>query len=235
VFGQTAGLAGRCLRVGAIFDTMFVGHYSAAFAAKAVDRSIPLWQLFIAAQLVDVGWATLVLLGVEKVRIVPGITRSSPLDLYYMPYTHSLVAAVAWSVGAALLYRVVRGPTAGPRPMVVVGAAVLSHWILDWVVHRPDLALYDDAVKVGLGLWNRPLLAFLLEAGLLLGAAGFCLHTGPSPGGGRGVWVLTAVLVAVQVMFLLGPPPPSVAAVAVTALVAYCAFAWGAARVDQVV
>lgn len=220
-------------RVGAIFDPMFVGHYGAAFAAKAVDRSIPLWQLFIAVQLVDVGWAALVLLGVEKLRIVPGITRSSPLDLYYMPYTHSLVAAIVWSLGAALLYRAVRGATARPRAMVVVGAAVLSHWVLDWVVHRPDLPLFDDAAKVGLGLWNRPVPAFVLEVGLLLGAAVLWVRARPSSRGRRGAWMLTAVLVAVQVVFLLGPPPPSGAAVAITALVAYLAFAWGAARVDR--
>ena len=73
---------------------MFVGHYSVSFAARARGFAIPLWVLFIAVQLLDVVWAPLVLLGVEKVRIVPGITASHPLDLYYMPYTHSLVAAI---------------------------------------------------------------------------------------------------------------------------------------------
>ncbi len=72
---------------------MFVGHYAASFVAKTVDKRIPLWVLFIAAQAVDVFWAVLVLLGVEKVRIAPGITASNPLDLYYFPYTHSLVAS----------------------------------------------------------------------------------------------------------------------------------------------
>src|SRR5712691_5964003 len=84
---------------------MFVGHYGVSFAAKSSATSIPLWVLFIAVQLLDVAWAPFVLLGVEKVRIVPGITASNPLDLYYMPYTHSLVAALLWSAGAFVIYR----------------------------------------------------------------------------------------------------------------------------------
>jgi hypothetical protein len=119
---------------------MFVGHYGPSFAAKALEKSIPLWILFLAVQLVDVFWAIFVILGVEKVRIVPGITATNPLDLYYMPYTHSLVAALIWSVAAFIVYR------AFPRlngwsAAGVVGAAVFSHWILDLLVHRPDLPL----------------------------------------------------------------------------------------------
>src|SRR6266516_1560063 len=84
---------------------MFVGHYGVSFAAKKADPSIPLWVLFIAVQLLDVFWAPFILLGIEKVRIVPSITPSNPLNLYYMPYTHSLLAAVLWSAGAFLAYR----------------------------------------------------------------------------------------------------------------------------------
>ena len=83
---------------------MFVGHYGVSFAAKRADRTIPLWTLFLAVQLLDVIWAPLILLGVEKVRIVPGFTATNPLDLYYMPYTHSLVAALVWSVVGAIAY-----------------------------------------------------------------------------------------------------------------------------------
>src|SRR3972149_2278819 len=88
---------------------MFIGHYGPSFAIKATDKSIPLWLLFIAVQMVDVLWAVLVLLGIEKVRIVPGITATNPLDLYYMPYTHSLVAALLWSAAAFVFYRIVTG------------------------------------------------------------------------------------------------------------------------------
>src|SRR5439155_9333394 len=108
--------------------TMFVGHYGVSFASKSADRSIPLWVLFIAVQLLDVAWAPFVLLGIEKVRIVPGITASSPLDLYYMPYTHSLIAALLWSAGAFVIYRLwMRGD--GNFAALVVAVAVFSHWV----------------------------------------------------------------------------------------------------------
>jgi hypothetical protein len=87
---------------------VFVGHYGGSFAAQREDRSIPLWVLFLATQFLDVLWAPLVLLGIEKVRIVPGITATNPLDLYFMPYTHSLVGALAWSFLGGLAYRLFR-------------------------------------------------------------------------------------------------------------------------------
>ena len=128
---------------------MFVGHYGPSFAAKALKQSIPLWILFIAVQWVDVMWSVFVLLGIEKVRIVPGFTATNPLDLYYMPYTHSLLAAILWSLGAAVAYRAV--PKLGSWVTAgIVGAAVFSHWVLDLIVHRPDLPLYDNSAKVGL-------------------------------------------------------------------------------------
>ena len=146
---------------------MFVGHYGVSFATKRADPSIPLWVLFLAVQWLDVMWAPLILLGVEKVRIVPGITATNPLDLYYMPYTHSLVAALMWSAAATGTYRWLRSATV--RSSLFVGSAVFSHWVLDLIVHRPDLPLYDNTAKVGLGLWNYPVWAFGLEAVLLFG------------------------------------------------------------------
>jgi len=122
---------------------MFIGHYGPSFAIKAIRPAIPLWLLFIAVQLVDVAWAVLVLLGMEKVRIVPGITASNPLDLYYMPYTHSLAASVLWSVAAIVLCKSLLGVRTW-RTAAWIGLAVFSHWILDLLVHRPDLPLYDD-------------------------------------------------------------------------------------------
>lgn len=201
---------------------MFVGHYGVSFAVKRSDPAIPLWVLFVAVQLLDVAWAPLVLLGIEKVRIVPGITRSNPLDLYYMPYTHGLVAALVWSVGAGVLYRIVarRGAT---RSAALVGCAVFSHWLLDFVVHRPDLPLYDDTAKVGLGLWNLPAAAFGLEAVLLFGGTLMCVAAGlVRPIGGL---VFGAIMLAVQAYVFFGPPPASPDAAAVTAIAAYVVFA----------
>ena len=104
---------------------MFVGHYGVSFAAKRVAPTVPLWVLFIAVQLLDVRWAPFVLLGIEKVRIVPGITASNPLDLYYMPYTHSLVAAVLWAGAAFLVYRVSSNQDRAGKAAFVPSP---SHW-----------------------------------------------------------------------------------------------------------
>ena len=200
---------------------MFVGHYGVSFATKKVDASIPLWVLFLAVQWLDVIWAPLVLLGIEKVRIVPGFTATNPLDLYYMPYTHSLVAALVWSVVAGGAYHLLRRPAA--RTSVFVGLAVLSHWILDFVVHRPDLPLYDNTAKVGLGLWDYPSLAFGLEAALLFGGMAVFLQARPARR--TAIITLGVVMLGVQAYVFFGPPPASPAAAASTALAAYGIFA----------
>jgi hypothetical protein len=201
---------------------MFVGHYGPSFAAKAWANTVPLWLLFLAVQLVDVLWAVFVLLGIEKVRIVPGITATNPFDLYFMPYTHSLLAAVVWSVIAAVGYRflvrVDRWLAAA-----IVGAAVFSHWVLDLLVHRPDLPLYDDHYKVGFGLWNYPALGFALEIALLFGGLALYLKaTVPKDNVGRyGLPVLSLVMVAIQAYVFFGPPPTSDTSFALTALALY--------------
>ena len=205
---------------------MFVGHYGPSFAIKSLRPAIPLWALFIAVQLVDVAWALLVLFGVEKVRIVPGITASNPLDLYYMPYTHSLAAAVIWSVAVAIL--VMHVPRLATRSAAIwIGAAVFSHWVLDVLVHRPDLPIYDDTMKIGLGLWNFPSIALALEVALLFGGMVMYLRvTKPINAVGRfGLPVFGVVMVAIQGYVFFGPAPNSPAAAATTALVSYVVFA----------
>ena len=207
---------------------MFVGHYGVSFAAKRAAPSVPLWALFIAVQLLDVFWAPFILLGVEKVRIVPGITASNPLDLYYMPYTHSLTAALLWSAGAFLLYRLLATPDLGGKASLIVALAVLSHWMLDFLVHRPDLPLYDNTAKVGLGLWNVPVIAFGLEAALLFG--GMWLYFGTSSAPRRRMVLFGLVMLAIQAYIFFGPPPVSDKAAAWTALLAYAVFAGVVAR-----
>jgi membrane-bound metal-dependent hydrolase YbcI (DUF457 family) len=205
---------------------MFVGHYGPSFAIKSLRPAIPLWALFIAVQLVDVAWALLVLFGVEKVRIVPGITASNPLDLYYMPYTHSLVAAVIWSVTVAVVVMLL--PRIATRSAAIwIGAAVFSHWVLDVLVHRPDLPIYDDTMKIGLGLWNFPAIALALEVALLFGGMVMYLRvTKPINAVGRfGLPVFGVVMVAIQSYVFFGPAPTSPAAAATTALVSYVVFA----------
>src|SRR5213596_511924 len=201
---------------------MFVGHYGVSFAAKKLEPELPLWLLFIAVQLLDVLWAPFVLLGIEKVRIVPGFTATNPLDLYYMPYTHSLVAAIVWSVVAFLVYRAVR--PVPPRAAAIVGVAVFSHWVLDFLVHRPDLPLYDNTAKVGLGLWNLPALALGLEAASLFGGMWLYLKLGPVRR--TAFLVFGVIMLAIQVYVFFGPPPNSANAAAATAIVAYALFAF---------
>jgi membrane-bound metal-dependent hydrolase YbcI (DUF457 family) len=201
---------------------MFVGHYGVSFAAKRAEPTIPLWVLFLAVQLLDILWAPFVLVGIEKARIVPGFTASNPFDLYYMPYTHSLVGALLWSCAGGLLYQIVTRPSRR-RASVVIGLAVFSHWVLDVIVHRPDLPLYDNTAKVGLGLWNAPALAFGLEATLLLGGMwlGFRGRLTRFPG----TLVFGVLMFGVQAYVFFGPPPTSDRAFAWTALIAYAAFA----------
>lgn len=205
---------------------MFVGHYGASYAIRAARPAIPLWLLFIAVQLIDVVWSLLVLAGVEKVRIVPGITASNPLDLYYMPYTHSLVAALVWAMAATAACRS-RPKFRTGSAAVWVGVAVFSHWVLDLLVHRPDLPLYDDTMKMGLGLWNFPAIALALEAALLFGGMALYLKrtTPVNPVGRFGPPVFGLLMLAIQAYVFFGPPPASPSAAAITALVSYVVFA----------
>jgi membrane-bound metal-dependent hydrolase YbcI (DUF457 family) len=148
---------------------MFVGHYSVAFAVKSEKNKIPLWVLFIAAQFLDYIWATLVLLGIEELRVIKGFTAGSMLDSYFHPYSHSLIAAIAWSVVAALLYKTIWQAKASNSAAVIVGLAVFSHWILDLIAHPRDLPIYDNRWKVGFALWNYRDPEFGLEVALLAG------------------------------------------------------------------
>jgi hypothetical protein len=213
---------------------MFVGHYGPSFAIKSIQSRIPLGVLFIAVQLLDVGWSVLVFIGVEKVRIVPGITASNPLDLYYMPFTHSLVAAFAWAIAAIILSRLllgVRGWSIG----FWIGIAVFSHWVLDFLVHRRDLPLYDDTAKVGLGIWNYPILALCLEALLLFsGMIMYLRKTRPLSTVGRlGPPIFGVVMLAIQGYIFFGPALSSPVAAAKTAVVSYVVFAAVAHWLDR--
>ena len=156
---------------------MFVGHYSVAFAAKSEKNRIPLWVLFVAVQFLDYLWATLVLLGIEKLRVIKGFTAGSMLDSYFHPYSHSLITSLMWSVAAAVVYHLFcsrHGCLYRKSAAVVVGLAVFSHWVLDFIAHPRDLPIYDNRWKVGFGLWNYRDPEFALEIALL--AVGIILY-----------------------------------------------------------
>ena len=151
---------------------MFVGHYGVAFAAKSQRNKIPLWVLFVAVQFLDYIWATLVLLGIEKLRVIKGFTAGSMLDSYFHPYSHSLITVVLWSCVAALAYKLLcssLGYVYKKPAAFIVGLAVFSHWILDLIAHPRDLPIYDNTWKVGFGLWNYRDPEFALEIAMLAG------------------------------------------------------------------
>ena len=146
---------------------MFVGHYGVAFGAKPATPAVPLWVYFIAVQWLDVVWSVLVLLGVEKLHIIPGFTEANPYDLYYMPYTHGLPGAIVLSLALGAVVAAFVAQQRG-RAFLIVSAAAFSHWILDLIVHMPDLPLYDNSDKVGFGLWRHVAISFPLEIAVLL-------------------------------------------------------------------
>ena len=191
---------------------MFLGHFGVGFGAKKLQPSISLGTLFLATQLADLVWPTLLLLGIERVRIVPHFTATNAFDFVYYPFTHSLVGELVAGLLLGLVYWLVRH---NGRAAVLVGLLVPSHWLLDVVVHIPDLPLYPGASPLlGMGLWNHWALTQVLEFALL--GAGLWLYTRrttPCDKVGRyGLLGLVAFLVLIHVGSLVSPPPASVGA-----------------------
>ncbi len=206
---------------------MFIGHFALAFAAKRVAPKASLGTLFAACQLLDLIWPPLVLLGVERVRIDPGNTAFTPLDFVHYPWSHSMDMALFWGALFGGVYFVVRrdGATAA-----WLGVLVFSHWVLDWIVHRPDLPLWPNGPKVGLGLWNSVPATLALEGGLFaLGVWAYAAGTEARDRTGRvALWALVAFLAVIYAANVFGPPPPSPTAVAGAGLALWLLVAWGA-------
>ncbi len=191
---------------------MFVGHFAAGFAAKRVVPRMSLAVLFFAAQLADMLWPILVATGLETVRIAPGITRVTPLEFVSYPYSHSLAALVVWgAVLGALCWRTTRRTTT----FVVVAGLVLSHWLLDYLTHRPDMPIYPGGPTYGLSLWNS--LAWTLAVEIVMFAAGVWVYVRATrPRDGIGRWSLAGLVAFLLVAYLgnlAGGPPPSVRAI----------------------
>jgi hypothetical protein len=184
---------------------LFVGHYAAAFAAKAIEPKAPLWTLAAGCQLVDIGWSAFVMAGIERASVDPSLPGSS-LVLEHMPWTHSLPMTFVWAIGAALLARLLlRLPN---WASIVIGLSVASHWLLDFLVHRPDLELWIGGEKVGLGLWNYPVPEQAVEIGLL--AIAGAAWAASRKAQGRTAWpalAFIAFLVALQIVAMLQPQP----------------------------
>lgn len=193
---------------------MFLAHFGVGFAAKRAAPRASLGTLFLAAQLLDLLWPTFLLLGLESVRIQPGITRVTPLDFASYPLSHSLLLVIAWGVLFGIIYWLVRRYRVGA---FVAAACVVSHWLLDVIVHRPDLPITPaGAARVGLGMWSSLPATLVLEVSLL--AVGVIIYasitTARDRFGRYGLWGLVGVLLVIYLANLFGPPPPGVAAIA---------------------
>ncbi|MFM5950168.1 MAG: hypothetical protein ACKOPM_13240 [Novosphingobium sp.] len=202
---------------------MFIGHWAPALAVAA-RRPVPtVGVLFVAAQLVDWAFFGLLLAGVEHMRFSPGISAMNPMDLYHMPYTHSLLGSAVFAAGFGGL---VLAATRDRGAALAAAAVVLSHWLLDLLVHVPDLTLAGSPPKLGLALWNHPFLEIPIELGITFGAL-WLYARNRKPAAAR-VWTLAAMLIVLQAVNWFGPVEPQVTAG--TSLLAF--FAYGLATLS---
>lgn len=186
---------------------MFIGHFAIGLAAKKWAPSASLGIGFLACQLLDLIWPALTILGIESVRVAPGITAFTPLDFTHYPFSHGLFMTMIWSIlmaGALYLWK------RNTHLAVTMGLVVLSHWVLDFITHRPDLPLLFGEPKVGLGLWNVVSATLVIE-GLML-AVGIFLYTRVTRrttlGAKLAFWSLIVFLLVIYGANAFGPPPP---------------------------
>lgn len=197
---------------------MFIGHVAVGFALKRMAPRVSLALLIAAAVWADILWTVFLLLGWEHARISVGETRWTPLDLYDYPCSHSLLFLALWATALAILYRTYRSDIFGA---IAIWLGVVSHWVLDWITHRPDMPLYPSSAKHGLGLWNSIPGTLFVE--LLLFFAGVWLYassTRPRDRIGRMVfWLYVAILLILYVGDRFSPPPRSIHEVALSGLI----------------
>ena len=206
---------------------MFLAHFGVAFAAKRAAPKTSLGTLVLAAQLADILWPIFLLLGWEKVRIAPGITRVTPLDFVSYPWSHSLVAQIGWAIVLGAGYFAIRRDGRGAA---VVGACVPTHWLLDYIAHRPDLPLVPGGAGYGLGMWNSLPLTLAVELGLF--GIGILIYLSARRAidrtGQFALWSLVILLVALYFASTFGPPPPNVRVLALSALAIWLTVPWAA-------
>lgn len=192
---------------------MFIGHFGIGFGAKKFAPGISLGFLFIAAQFLDLLWPTLLLFNVEHVKISTGITRMTPLDFFDYPITHSLLMAVIWGLlWGFITWLFIRNI----KFSIIIFLCVVSHWLLDLLVHRPDLPILPgDPARVGFGLWNWPFAATILEGIVFFGGVFLYYNTTSAKNkfGKYGLICLIAFLLLSHLGNIFGPPPPSVTAI----------------------
>lgn len=205
---------------------MFIGHFGVGFGARKAAPQLSLGTLILAAELVDLLFPVFTLLGLEALRLDPGNTRVAPFDFYRYPFTHSLATGVGWGMLLAL------GVFAARRTMrgaVVAGLAVVSHWVLDWVTHAPDMPLWPGGPKVGLGLWNSVAGTVLVEGAIFALGVGLYLSATRARDrvGSWALWSLVGFLGLLYAANLASPPPPNVDSFAWVGLAAWLFVPWG--------
>jgi membrane-bound metal-dependent hydrolase YbcI (DUF457 family) len=205
---------------------MFIGHFAVGFASKRLAPRASEGALLLAPLFLDALWPLFLATGLETVRIDPGNTAFTPLDLHDYPYSHSLVMSLVWSLLLGGLYFAV---TRYRRGALVIGLGVFSHWVLDFVTHRPDMPLWPGSTtSVGLGLWNSRAGTMLIEGAMFV--AGVVIYARTTRArdriGAVGWWAMVAFLVLAYLSSALGPPPPSVKALIVVAFVAWLFVPW---------
>jgi len=206
---------------------MFLGHFGVGFGGKRAAPRTSLGTLFLAAQLIDLLWPTLLLLHIEHVEISPGITRFTPLNFTDYPYSHSLLAVLLW---ATLFYSAYFMLRRYPRGALVCGIAVVSHWALDFLVHRPDLPLAPgNSIRTGLCLWNSIPATLAVELTIFaVGVGLYCRSTRPLDRiGSVGLWALVGFLLLVYSGNVFGQAPPSVTVLAWVGQAQWLFVAWG--------
>lgn len=206
---------------------MFLGHFAVALAAKKAAPKVSLGTMILSTSFIDLLWPLFLILGLEHVRVVPGITVVAPLDFYDYPLTHSLLATMGWSLLVGGAYWMLKK---NRRGAIIVGLGVLSHWILDFIVHRPDLPLLPGSdTRVGLGLWNFLAGTLVLEGVLFIG--GVFLFTRATKSTNRAgtvsFWSLVVFLIIVSLANIFGPPPPDTSALGYVGLSMWLLVAWG--------
>lgn len=218
---------------------MFVGHYAASLALKRVDKNVSLGMLFLAVQFVDLLFFPFVLMGIEKFSVIENYTESTHFILEYMPYTHGLFASLLWAAAVYMFFRFLpsRKSVNKNRIAIILAIAVLSHWILDLIVHMPDLPLLgDDSTKIGLGLWKNDVATYLLEAILLL--IGLRLYLKSTKGNTfvskYGMIIFVGFMLIINANNIFGPPfGTDILTMSVSAIMMYLLFAGVAFWLDR--
>lgn len=211
---------------------MFIGHFALGFAAKRLAPRTSLGTLLAAPELADILFPLFVVLGWEKVAFTSAASPFLSITLDQYPISHSLLALIAWGIVFALLYR---WRTGYGRGAVVVALLVVSHWVLDFVTHRPDMPLYPGGPKVGLELWASVPGTLIVEGLLFVaGVAIYARATRARDAVGRyAFWGLVLLLLALYVASLFSPAPPSGSEFAVVGMILALVFVGLGVWVDR--